>query len=161
SLGTGDGRRENGDDPDSRLSSPDSHLQAPPDPHAIVHELEAWMPEAIAAHKFRGFVHDYGGEVLESVPGRIRVMLGASLPPGRKALSWLGLAKRNGQIELDLTLRRPGNGESNLLQIIVAMRSPGGCLPSDPHWRARCDTVYCNLRGYLLGRTGAVKDAAV
>jgi serine/threonine-protein kinase len=133
------------------------------DPHAVVHELEAWMPEAIATHKFRGFVQDFGGEVLESVPGRIRVLLGGapSARPGQKALSWLGLARRNGEIELDLSLRRHGAGDHNLLHILVAMRSPAGLPPSDPHWRARCDQVYCDLRGYLLGRTGAARDVAL
>src|SRR5437016_2925561 len=48
----------------------------PQDPNALVYRLEAWMPERIAAFKLRGFVHDAGGEVLESVPGLIRVRLG-------------------------------------------------------------------------------------
>src|SRR5262249_15555662 len=39
------------------------------DPLAVVHHLEAWMPEAVAACKLRGFVHDVGGEIAESVPG--------------------------------------------------------------------------------------------
>jgi serine/threonine-protein kinase len=146
-------------DADEAVASPEVAIEF--DPHAIVHELEAWMPEAIAAHKFRGFVHDFGGEVLESVPGKIRVLLGSQVDgAGSKALSWLGLVRRNGQIELDLSLRRLNTDDQNLLHIVVAMRSPAGHSPSDPYWRARCDRVYCDLRGYLLGRTGAVKDAA-
>src|SRR5262249_46490896 len=46
------------------------------DPNSVVHQLEAWMPEKIAAYKLRGFVSDVGGEVVESVPGLIRVRLG-------------------------------------------------------------------------------------
>src|SRR5262245_23767832 len=38
------------------------------DPHAIVHEMEAWMPDTIASYKLRGFVHDFGGHVIESIP---------------------------------------------------------------------------------------------
>ena len=34
------------------------------------------MPETIAVYKLRGFVHDADGEVVESVPGLIRVRLG-------------------------------------------------------------------------------------
>src|SRR5262249_45015835 len=49
----------------------------PEDGDAVVHQLEAWMPEMIASVKLRGFVQDAGGEVLESVPGRIRVRLGS------------------------------------------------------------------------------------
>jgi len=131
------------------------------DPNAIVHELEAWMPEAIAAHKLRGFVHDFGGEVLESVPGRLRVALGkGSGRSGHRALTWLGLGRRNGEIELNLTLRRLET-DHNLLHILVEMRSPAGHSPSDPHWRARCDQLYCELRGYMLGRTGVAKDGPI
>ena len=51
-------------------------VAAPSDPLTIVHHLEAWMPERVAAYKLRGFVQDVGGELIESVPGRIRVRLG-------------------------------------------------------------------------------------
>src|SRR5262249_18728890 len=34
------------------------------DPRAVVHHLEAWMPERIAVVKLQGFVHDIGGEVV-------------------------------------------------------------------------------------------------
>ena len=37
-------------------------VPTPADPHSIVHEFDAWMPEKIAAYKLRGFVHDAGGE---------------------------------------------------------------------------------------------------
>src|SRR6185437_8239831 len=35
------------------------------DPLAVVHQLEAWMPEMIAKHKMRDFIHDVGGELIE------------------------------------------------------------------------------------------------
>ena len=63
------------------------------DPFVLVHEIDAWMPEKIAAYKLRGFVEDVGGEVVESVPGLIRVRLGER--SGLGTLSWLGLSKRN------------------------------------------------------------------
>ena len=46
------------------------------DPNAVTYRMEAWMPDAIASYKLRGFVNDHDGEVIESVPGRIRVRLG-------------------------------------------------------------------------------------
>src|SRR5262249_35731579 len=56
------------------------------DANTLVHQLEAWMPEKIASYKLRGFVQDSGGEVMECVPGRIRVRLGGRgsvyAPPG-------------------------------------------------------------------------------
>ena len=65
------------------------------DPLTTVHRLDAWMPEAIAAHKLRGFINDVGGEVIESMPGRIRVRLGGKgsvyEAPQRGSLSWLGM----------------------------------------------------------------------
>ena len=33
------------------------------DPNTVVHQLEAWMPETVAAYKLRGFVNDVGGRV--------------------------------------------------------------------------------------------------
>src|SRR5438876_3004524 len=62
------------------------------DPNAIVHHLEAWMPEKIAACKLRGFVQDVGGEVLESLPGVIRVRMGGRgsvYTAGQGPFSWL------------------------------------------------------------------------
>src|SRR5262249_42677279 len=78
------------------------------DPGVIVHHLEAWMPEAVAAYKLRGFVRDVGGEVVESLPGVIRVRLGGKgsvywVPSG--PLSWLGLG-RSPIIDMELRLER-------------------------------------------------------
>src|SRR6202040_785393 len=39
----------------------------------IRHSVEAVMPEAMALVKLKGFVYDLGGEVLESIPGMIKV----------------------------------------------------------------------------------------
>jgi serine/threonine-protein kinase len=132
------------------------------DPGAVVHELEAWMPETIASYKLRGFVQDMGGEVLESVPGRIRVRVGLDGGTARQAgqgpLSWLGLARKPTQIEMELHLQRSDPERSNLLHITVAMRAVPGRTSSDGRWRAHCDQLYCDLRGYLMGKTGSGVD---
>ena len=49
----------------------------PPPPCAahIEQSVEAIMPEAMALIKLKGFIFDLGGEVVESVPGMIRVRL--------------------------------------------------------------------------------------
>ena len=128
------------------------------DPTAVVREMEAWMPERIAAYKLLGFVQDVGGEVLESVPGRIRVRLGGpgSAYPARNQgpLSWLGIGRKSRQIDLELNLQRTGGTRENLLHITVAMRPPQGGDPHNGEWRERCDQVFCDLRGYLLGNSG-------
>jgi hypothetical protein len=45
-----------------------------------------------------------------------------------------------------------------LLHITVAMRSPKSGDQVNGDWRARCDQIFCDLRGYLLGQSGAVSD---
>jgi serine/threonine-protein kinase len=127
-----------------------------------VHELEAWMPERIAAYKVLGFVHDVGGELIESVPGRIRVRLGGRgsfyTSKNQSALSWLGIGRKSGLMELELNLERSDSGRDNLLRVVVAMRSLHGKSTTDPDWRARCEQIFCDLRGYLMGKSGAVND---
>jgi serine/threonine-protein kinase len=126
------------------------------DPYASVHHLEAWMPEAIASYKLRGFIHDVGGEVVESIPGRIRVRLGGKgsvyVPP-RRGLSWLGLGRKGNTIDMELRLQRAEERQSQL-RITVVLRSPGDDLGADPAWRRVCTQIFCDLRGYLMGQNG-------
>jgi serine/threonine protein kinase len=133
------------------------------DPSAVVHELEAWMPERIAAYKLFGFVQDVGGQVVESVPGRIRVYLGgprsAYGPRNPGPLSWLGIGRKNGQIEMELNLHRSDPGRENFLHITVAMRALQRGESQSGEWRARCNQIFCDLRGYLLGQSGTVGES--
>lgn len=136
------------------------------DPLAIVHHLEAWMPERIAAFKMQGFIHDAGGEVLESVPGRIRVRLGgkgsAYTAPTRGPLAWLGLNPRAGQINMELRLVRPEASRDNHLRITVLLRPAAGDLSTDETWQHICRQIFCDLRAYLMGQNGPVNaEAAV
>ena len=67
--------------------------------------LEALMPEPIAVVKLRGFVDDIGGEVVESVPGLIRVRLGETprdcpRQAARACSRWLGLAEKPATVSL-------------------------------------------------------------
>ncbi|HMF14160.1 MAG TPA: serine/threonine-protein kinase [Gemmataceae bacterium] len=120
-----------------------------------VYHLEAWLPERIAAYKLRGFVQDAGGEVLESVPGRIRVRLGARgqayAPQGRQ--SWLNLGRRPGPIDVELHLERADPTRDSLLHVTVLMR-PTDRRAADEEWRDRSAMIYCDLRGYLMGQGG-------
>jgi serine/threonine-protein kinase len=128
------------------------------DPLAVVHHLEAWMPEKIATYKLRGFIHDVGGELLESVPGRITVRLGGKgcvyVAPSR-GLSWLGLGRRPA-IDVELRLQRGDAGRDNQLRITVVFRSGTADLNTDAAWRTLCTRIYCDLRGYLMGQNGAL-----
>src|SRR5262249_47032898 len=112
----GNGRNGEGASPAAALAP--SATEAPAhDPHTLVHHLEAWMPEKVAAFKLRGFVQDVGGEILECVPGRIRVRVGGrgSMYSHRGSLSWLGIGRRSGPVDLEMQLQRAdANRESQL-----------------------------------------------
>jgi serine/threonine-protein kinase len=137
-------------------SGPIPVMIRPQDPNALVYRLEAWMPERIAAFKLRGFVLDVGGEVVESVPGLIRVRLGGrggAYAERSAPLAWLGLGRRSGAIDMELQLQKADLDRDNL-HITVVMRSSNGDPPTDPIWRTRCDQVFCDLRAYLMGTSG-------
>ncbi|HJT76506.1 MAG TPA: serine/threonine-protein kinase, partial [Gemmataceae bacterium] len=136
-------------------------LRKPADPHTLVHQLEAWMPERIAVIKLQGFVHDHGGEVAESVPGMIRVRLGqpvAAAPPRSGLFARLVSGRRpeppeEEGIELELHMERPDSADQGRLRITVLMRPAGNRKrPPDPGWRGRCEEIQRDLRAYLIGR---------
>jgi serine/threonine protein kinase len=128
----------------------------PDDPNAIVFTFEAWMPEKVAVVKLRGFVQDMRGQVIESVPGLIRVLLPsdrsskAGPPSGR--LSWFGLIRRSGPIHMELRLQQLDTQRENLLHVDALFRPGDPSTPAtDPQWRARCVAIYLEIRGYLMG----------
>ncbi len=133
------------------------------DPLTVVHHLEAWMPESIAAYKLRGFVHDVGGEVVESVPGRIRVRVGGKgsvYEAGRRGFSFLGLGRRAGPTDVELHLEHGSDARGNQLHITVVFRPPASDLATDLAWRNLCNQIYCDLRAHLMAQNGAVRAEA-
>jgi serine/threonine-protein kinase len=148
----------------------------PVDQDAVVQQIEAWMPEPIAVVKLRGFVQDVRGEPLESVPGKIRVRLGgpqcvyqvprgggaATAPPPAKK-GWFGLGggsatgsvlSRGKCIDMELQLEKKKDARGNAILLITMMLRPegGGPLPRNPDWHALCETIYKDLRGYVMGK---------
>ena len=100
--------------------------------------------------KLRGFVHDFEGEVVESVPGMIRVSPGR----GRRHAS-------NGAVPGSASARTPwwtwscgwsgiNPTQQNVLHITVIM-TPRTKTASNPEWLHRCMQIFCELRGYLAG----------
>jgi serine/threonine protein kinase len=124
------------------------------DPFIVVHEFEAWMPEKIASYKLRGFVHDAGGDVIESVPGRIRVRLGGRGTTYGGLSSWFGIGRKSGLIDLELQLQKADTSRDSLLRITVVLR-PVEVATANPDWRDRCAQIFCDLRGYLMGQSNA------
>jgi eukaryotic-like serine/threonine-protein kinase len=124
------------------------------DPSAIVQHLEAWMPETIAAYKLRGFIHESGGDLVESVPGKISVRLGGKgcvYTAPTRGLSWLGIGCRP-PIDLTLHLQRADLVRDNQLRITVVFRSPGKNINGDSAWLAVCGQVFIDLRAFLMGQ---------
>jgi serine/threonine-protein kinase len=114
--------------------------------------MEAWMPDTIAGFKLRGFVHDYDGEVLESVPGRIRVRIGGKVANDTGPLSWLvGYQRKAPVVEMELRLERNNAQQQSQLQITVLMTAPDRKTSANSAWRERCGQIYCELRSYLAG----------
>ena len=122
----------------------------PIDPNCVVLQMEAWMPDSIATYKLRGFVQDNNGEVLENVPGRIKVRLGADGSRNKSAFAWLGFGHSSSVVDIELLLERTNPQQQNLLHITVVMSSPHR-RGADADWRERCNEVFCELRSYLAG----------
>jgi serine/threonine-protein kinase len=134
-------------------------VAAPDDPNALLLTFKAWMPEKVALIKLRGYCHDFHGEIIESQPGLVRVLLpGAKIPQKRAGgpLSWLGLTGRPDVTSLELRLIQDDPARENMLSIEARFRPGQGLSPTNEIWRARCVQHFINLRGYLMGQMETV-----
>jgi eukaryotic-like serine/threonine-protein kinase len=120
------------------------------DPNALSFTMEAWMPESIAVVKLQGFAHDADGQILESVPGIVRMKLAPSGPNARGQSSWFGLRKADPLwMELHLHQLEPARGNKLLIQAVFRPQSISQL--TDSTWRERCTRAYIDLRSYLMG----------
>jgi len=128
--------------------------------NATVHELEAWMPESIAAIKVRGFVEDIGGDVTGSEPGLIRVQLGG--PRCKYKVGEAGPAKRTwfssapagkpNLIDMELHMEKQG-GKGNLHITLVLRPAAGSAIrKTSTDWKNCCDSVYRDIKAYLMSK---------
>ena len=119
------------------------------------------MPDAMAMVKLKGFIHDLGGEVLESVPGVIRVRLGGKPKNKPKGLlGWFGGSNElsfgkpmcvvAAPTDLEMLMERRNANEPNVLTISIIMRCRGGAIT--PEWRNNCQQIGRDLQAYLMGR---------
>jgi serine/threonine protein kinase len=130
------------------------------DPFHVVREFAATMPERLAAAKLRGFVDDYGGHVLSSEPGLIRIQLGVperrkEQPRGSAIFRWFRTVSSPtvpaGQepIELELHMEKP-NPSLPRLNVLVSCRPLPEYPPTNVDcWQERCDKLNTILRQYL------------
>jgi serine/threonine-protein kinase len=127
----------------------------------VLHGVEVSMPEALAMVKLKGFIYDLGGDVVESVPGMIRVRLGGPAPPRATGglLGWLGGSKPTATAtavqtatgtDLELRMERRDPAQPGRLTITLVMRPAGGMMTVA--WRDRCLKIGRDLGAYLMGR---------
>jgi serine/threonine protein kinase len=139
--------------------SPSSTPTSAADRHAIRHDFEADMPEAMALLKIKGFLHDLGSDAIQSEPGLIRVRLGGA-EPVKKRSSLFALMDRGSRrsgavslvaaIDVELRMERPDARQPNRLHIALIMRSSTGLITAE--WRTRCQKIGMDLKAYLMGR---------
>src|SRR5262249_30405471 len=107
----------------------------------------------------QGFVKDVGGEILNSVPGHIRVQLldeiVAAQQPGPGLLSWLGLVQAAPGVSpvmayMDLFLVFKPTQHKQLVSITLQI-APGPDQDAGERWKPYCDRIFCDLRAYLIG----------
>jgi serine/threonine-protein kinase len=118
--------------------------------HAIEHRIEAVMPEALAMVKLKGFIHDLGGDVVESVPGMIRVRLCEQREKKGGFLSWIG-HKTTATVafaELELHMDRPDPQQPNRVTITLVINPGNGLVTLE--MRNRCNKIGRDLQAYLL-----------
>ena len=123
------------------------------DRNAIVHRLTATMPESMAMLKLKGFIHDLGGDIVESVPGRIRVRVGGEQKKPGGVLSWFGgrtAVQASPAINMELAMEKPDPSQPSRLTITLKLTSPSGTFAADA--RSRCEQIGRDLQAYLMGR---------
>jgi serine/threonine-protein kinase len=103
--------------------------------------------------KLRGFVHDAGGEVVESLPGLVRVRLGGRAASGGGPLTWFGLRKSSSPLDVELHLRHADPTQPSRLTVNVLFRPSHPTQLADDTWKQRCNSVFMELRSYLMGHS--------
>jgi hypothetical protein len=123
------------------------------DHQRIVHAFDAFMPEAIAVVKLRGFLEDLGARLVASEPGLIRVTLGEAVEQPRGGLfGWFRKPPPAGPAPMAIDLFLAKKPASNRLGVTTVFRALDGPLPDDPLWHDRADRVANDLRGYLMAQ---------
>jgi hypothetical protein len=140
---------------------PEPAVEALHGPHVAVYQLEAWMPEQVAVLKMKGFVRAEEAEIVESVPGLVRVHLLDRYSvrpetPSPGLLTWLGIVHsprphpRHLAI-LEMHLKNKETEHKRLLDVTVRIGPGPDAEPDDAGWRPYCDRLFCTLRGFLMG----------
>lgn len=120
--------------------------------HAIVQRVTATMPESMAMLKLKGFISDLGGEIVESIPGLIRVRLGQSARESAGLFGWFGGKKAEtagAVINMELQMETPDPSKPSQLAITLKLMSPQGVFNADG--RTKCERIGRDFQAYLMG----------
>ncbi len=130
------------------------------DPYTATYYLEAWMPERVAVMKVQGFVDAATGEVILSAPGLMRVRMldpyEVAEPPKPGLLAWLGFVESAPRARtlalLEFHMQHKDTEFQKRVAITLYIR-PGDDeeLPPLGRWRAYCNKLFCDVRGFLMG----------
>ena len=123
------------------------------DPATLAYQMQAWMPHTVASFKLTGFIQDVRGELVESLPGKIRVLLGAKgTPYAPPSSGWFSWTSPKPDTEMELQLFESNDPKhKNYVWITVVLRFIGKKLTAE--WRERGEQIFRDLRGYLIGAT--------
>ena len=118
--------------------------------NAIVRRVTAVMPESMAMLKLKGFIYDLGGEIVESVPGLIRVRLASGIKKPGGLLEWFGGSKPQPEtvINMELHMEKPDPTQTSQLAITLKLMSPTGLF--NPDTRGKCERIGRDLQAYLM-----------
>jgi serine/threonine-protein kinase len=121
------------------------------DPSAAVYQMQAWMPETVAQYKLQSFFRDVKGKLVASQPGKVHVLLGGKGSPYEPRRGWFDFGGAKPWVEMHLQLFQGTGRNQNNLWVTVVLKS----LEKEigPDFRPRCDAIFRDLRGYLIGRT--------
>jgi serine/threonine-protein kinase len=127
------------------------------EPDLVVDQLEAWMPEQIAAYKLQAFAEAIGGEIVQSAPGFVRMRVGRPKPAPQKPGIFSLLRKPEApprpacEIDVELGMRRGPAEQPGLLQLTIMLRPVRRYSgPVHPAYHAWCDEIQRDLRSFLM-----------
>jgi serine/threonine-protein kinase len=129
------------------------------DRYAVQQSVESVMPESMAMIKLKGFIHDLGGDIVESSPGLIRVRLAQSPKETSKGSGGFSFNEHSRPApvalpqatELELKVERHDPSHTSRLTITLVLRPGGGALVT-PEWRTRCTQISRDFQAYMMGR---------
>jgi serine/threonine-protein kinase len=139
--------------------------EEPADPRAAVFHLKAWMPQPMAVVKLRGFLEGIGAEVVDSLPGMIRVRVhrphprpAGSTPPSPGLWSRLGFGKKPqpepcDTLDLNVHMEKEAGERQNQLHITLTARlAQTSAFVAEDAWRAWSDQIYREMGAYLMAQ---------